>query len=405
MNCWQETVTLNLKKEWYDASNKFNSRPDSVTVLVTGKANGETVSERYVVMSGTEDEWVTHVTGLPRWSYDETGMGIEIEYTVTEEDVPGYEAAYSCSPETGYDSDNSKTYTIENSLKNEMRVIVQKQWEGGDPDTDMVPVHLYGHGSDEGATTKHESDFSLTKADGWKHTETYKRFTITSPVLGKETSSAKVEQMEYTAWEQVKLLNWDHTETRIQDSIGADGILERTITLVNTRSNTVTISGKKVWQKPNSVTEDELPTVMIKLEGTHGSGLYYESQEVNADNNWQYSFQVPVKDAHGNNYNYVVSEVVPEVDGVTITQVSAEANSTGGKDFTNRWQENVTLNIEKKWVDDGSIRPESITVRVVGTIYGGGEPYNETVELTAADGWKKSLTVPHWYYDESGDVV
>ena len=83
-----------------------------------------------------------------------------------------------------------------------------------------------------------------------------------------------------------------------------------------------------------------------------------------------------------------------------VTQVKAEANSTGGVDLTDRWQEYMTVSLVKIWEDTGkeSLRPDSITLQVNGLV--SDETLSQTtVTLTAAEGWKKDvLSLPRWYY-------
>ena len=199
---------------------------------------------------------------------------------------------------------------------------------------------------------------------------------------------------------------WVLTETKTSKAIGEDGVEEFYYTFTNTKATAVALSGQKRWQKPNSVLDKDLPDVTIRLTVKNKAGEAVESlgqtKVVNADNEWKYTFNgVPTTDENGDPYIYNITEEVPEVPGVTITQVSTSPSSGGGTDFTNRYQGNVTLNIEKVWDDDGYevLRPDTLTLRVVGTIYT-GEVYTDTVELSAADNWTTAVTLPHWYYAE-----
>ena len=157
--------------------------------------------------------------------------------------------------------------------------------------------------------------------------------------------------------------------------------------------------------------DSDLPAVTIHLTVKDQDGNAVDSLAkdltIDADDNWQYSFTgVPTMDENGNPYIYDITEEVPEVPGVTITQVSAVSNSGGGTDFTNRWQGNVTLNIEKVWEDGGleDLRPDTLTLQVVGSTEAGAV-YTDTVELSRAEDWKAVLTLPHWYYAEGTDGI
>ena len=164
---------------------------------------------------------------------------------------------------------------------------------------------------------------------------------------------------------------WVLTETKTSKAIGADGVEEFYYTFTNTKTTAVALSGQKLWQKPNSVQDKDLPDVTIHLTVKNKAGNVVDSlsQVVNAGNEWKYTFNgVPTVDENGDPYTYDITEEVPEVPGVTITQVSTSPSSGGGTDFTNRYQGNVTLNIEKVWADgQEEVRPDTLTLQVVGT--------------------------------------
>ena len=90
-------------------------------------------------------------------------------------------------------------------------------------------------------------------------------------------------------------------------------MLECTYTLIyclNDRDRTV-VSGRKFWEKPGTVSEDDLPSVPITLQvkDQNGEVIHQEIQAVTAANGWAYRFEdVPVMDQEGHAYSYEVTE-------------------------------------------------------------------------------------------------
>ena len=78
-----EKITVEGEKIWDDEDDKDEIRPDSITVNLL--ADGEKVDSVEVT---AEDEWKFSFENLPKYS-----KGKEIEYTVTEDAVEGYECS------------------------------------------------------------------------------------------------------------------------------------------------------------------------------------------------------------------------------------------------------------------------------------------------------------------------
>ena len=200
--------------------------------------------------------------------------------------------------------------------------------------------------------------------------------------------------------------SWKQTDLKTVDETAEDGTLQRTFILVNTR--VITLSGQKYWQKPESVSEDELPEVTITLQVKKNGVTVDEltqTQTVNAANGWRYAFvDVPAFALDGTPYTYEITEPAEIFldDGVVITQVSAVENDEGGIDLTDRWQQ--YLPCRKIWNDDSDkfgLRPEAVTFRLTGTV-DGTTVYEGSVRLTGTgDTWTRNVTnIPKWWYDE-----
>ncbi len=87
-----EAIEIAGTKTWDDANNQDGTRPDSITVNLL--ANGKTVQSVKVIEA---DDWKYSFTNLPKYE-----AGVEIEYTITENTVDGYNTTIN-----GYDITNT----------------------------------------------------------------------------------------------------------------------------------------------------------------------------------------------------------------------------------------------------------------------------------------------------------
>ena len=146
-----ELTEITVNKVWDDADDFDGFRPDSITIHLL--ADGEVVQT--VEIAPDEDG---------NWSYTFTGLlknskGEEIEYTVTEEPVEGYETEIE-----GFEITNIHEPVLTD-------VTVTKIWEDGDDREGLRPesitVHLFANGE--------EIDSAAIEADengDWSHTFT-----------------------------------------------------------------------------------------------------------------------------------------------------------------------------------------------------------------------------------------
>ncbi|GAB3789709.1 Cna B-type domain-containing protein [Virgibacillus kimchii] len=87
-----EEIEISGTKTWDDADNQHNTRPESITVNVL--ANGEVVQSIEVTEA---DDWAYTFANLPRYE-----AGEEIVYSISEDEVEGYESTVE-----GYDITNT----------------------------------------------------------------------------------------------------------------------------------------------------------------------------------------------------------------------------------------------------------------------------------------------------------
>jgi Cna protein B-type domain. len=97
-----KTTDVSVEKIWDDNDNKSNSRPEKVMVQL--KANGNNLGS--AVELNAKNNWKYTWTDLVKLENN-----TEIQYTVTEAQVPGYK-----TPVISKVSDNAWAYTITNSI-------------------------------------------------------------------------------------------------------------------------------------------------------------------------------------------------------------------------------------------------------------------------------------------------
>lgn len=129
-----ETINVFGSKTWDDKNDQDGKRPDFITIRLY--ANGAEVSSRTLT---AESRWIWNFEDLPKYE-----NGVEIQYTISEDAVAGYSAAYD-----GYNVTNSYT-------PSKINVTVVKSWqdnndrEGNRPDD--ITVILLANGEEIGKT-------------------------------------------------------------------------------------------------------------------------------------------------------------------------------------------------------------------------------------------------------------
>ncbi|MEG7637151.1 Cna B-type domain-containing protein [Enterococcus casseliflavus] len=331
-----ETTEVSGKKTWNDYDNKFNTRPESITVKLI---QNDKEIDKQVVKSDNHGNWTYRFDNLPK--YDAEGKAYT--YKIQEENVLGYTTKVN-----GYDLVN----TYRNTETTE--VSGTKTWNDYDNKYNTRP---------ESITVKliqndKEIDKQVVKADkdgNW----TYRFDNLPK-------YDAVGEAYTYTIQEE----NVPEYTTKVN---GYD--------LVNTYRNTETteISGTKTWNDYENKFNTRPESITVKLIQNDKE---IDKQVVKSDNhgNWTYRFdKLPKYDAEGKAYTYKIQE--ENVPGYT-----SEIN---GYDLVNTYRntETTTVSGTKTWNDNNNqlnIRPESITVELMQN---GKEIDNQIVKADKEGNW------------------
>ena len=275
--------------------------------------------------------------------YDDNGK--EIEYTVKEVAIDGYESKIEGSADKGF------VITNKNVAKTE--VPVEKKWIG--KAVDEIEVKLLADGK-EVQTAK------LNEANSWKHT--FKDLPVYDD-NGKE--------IEYT----VKEVAIDGYESKIEGSADKGFV----ITNKNVAKTEVPVEKKWIGKAV-----DEIEVKLL------ADGKEVQTAKLNEANSWKHTFKdLPVYDENGKEIEYTVKEV--NIDGY---ESKIEGNAKDGFVITNKNLAKTEVPVEKKWLGKAV---DEIEVKLLAD---GKEV--QTAKLNEANSWKhtfKDLPV----YDENGKEI
>ena len=250
------TVDVPVEKKWVG--------PAAGEVAVSLKRGDEVVG---TMKLNAEGGWKGTFSGLPKY---DSQTGEEIEYTLAEEPVEGYDSAVSGDAQAGFTVTNTSTATV--------NVPVEKKWVG--PAAEKATVRLLAGGTDSGRSLE------LSEGNGWK---------ASFEGLPKYDAQTGAE-IEY-AVEEDAVAGYDSAVT---------GDAQSGFTVTNTSTATVSVPVEKKWVGPAAAKA----TVRL-LAGGADSG---KSVELSDANGWKASFEGLAKyDASGAEIAYTVKE--DAVDG------------------------------------------------------------------------------------------
>ncbi len=322
-----QTTTISGEKIWNDANNQDGKRPASITINLW--ADDVKVASQTVT---AENGWKFSFVDVAKYN-----NGVEIVYTVTEEEVADYETAIS-----GYIVTNTH-------IPEKTSVSGSKTWnDNNDQDgkrPTSITINLLANG--EVVATK-----TVTDADNWAWTfadldkyanGTEITYTITEEAVEGYTSS-------------VNGFNVTNTHE-----------IEKT-----------SVSGTKTWEDADNQDGKRPASITINLLA---DGVKVDSKTVGEADNWAWTFDNLDKYANGAEISYTIAEEA----------VAGYTTSVNGYNVTNtHTPEVISISGTKTWNDnndqDGK-RPDSITIKLMN-----GETVVATKTVTEADGWAWEFT-------------
>jgi len=439
-----DTVKVEGSKEWDDANNQDGKRPASITINLL--ADGQVIETKTVTEA---DGWKWSFTDLPKFEVGEQGK--EVVYTITEDEVEYYETDIS-----GYNVKNTHVPT-------KVTVEGTKTWNDANDQDGLRPtsitINLLADGEvvDSKIVTVGTNNWSWkfenldefkngnkivytieevitdTEAaaaydieiNGYDVTNTYEPETI--EIVGSKTwndandqdgfrpesitinlladgveIAEKVivpdENGVWPEWKFTGLPKYRDHGTEIFYQITEDAVEKYTGTIdgwnaINSyEPKVVEVSGAKTWADADNQDGKRPESITIHLLA---DGEVIKTEIITEADGWAWSFQNLPWRAAGKDIVYTIQE----------DEVAEYTTEINGFSAVNTHQpETVVVEGAKTWTDadnqDGK-RPAYITINLLadGTVI-------DTVNVTAADGWKWSFEgLPKYKVGEQGQLV
>lgn len=344
-----ETLPVSGTKTWSDGDDQDGKRPSSITVNLVKEVAG--VSS--VVESKT-------VTAANNWTYDFGSLplyeaGQRINYTITEDAVPGYTTKIE-----GFDITNS--YTPE-----KMDVKVTKTWQDENNQDGKRPTEI---------------TINLTKTvNGVKAIVETKQITATDNWETTFTDLPVYEAGQKIVYSVEEDAVADY-QTEITDFTITNSYTPRAVDYVVTKK--WRDESNQDGKRPDSITVQLYKSVAGAAETAVASKtLTLTEADKQDDSTWSAQFTGLPQFENGQEITYSVKE-----DDATLADLANrgyQASILGEVLFNTYTPEQVTISGKKVWDDannqDGK-RPDSITLKIMN-----GSTVVEEIQVTAANDW------------------
>ncbi|MCW6659373.1 Cna B-type domain-containing protein [Aerococcaceae bacterium NML191292] len=353
-NTNNEKVEVVVTKVWEDKANKLNVRPANVTIrLMDGNQEVQTAE---VAGDAAAAQWTHTFSNLPKYRAD----GTEITYTV-DEVLP---------PNSRYTKSVQGT-TVTNTLSFDEKITVsgKKVWNDNNnafqKRPDSIKVNLLQN------NTPLKSENVTGNGNEWT-------FQFTD--LPKYDANGDV--YNYTLTEEVTTKNSVGAADVYTSEITGDAATGFVITNTYVNQETVSVSGKKVWEDANNQDGKRPQKITVTLY-INGSAHPASTRELSEANGWTYSFDaLPKYTTDAQLINYTVREKsVPQDYSVEYVTTAT------GNDIVNKYTPGKTsVSVTKVWEDandqDG-VRPTEVQVQLLADGVEKGAP----VKLNEANKW------------------
>lgn len=345
---------LFVTKTWKDNGNNDGMRPDEITVTAHG-SDGRSYTEKL----NADNQWSVMFSNLPKYA-----DGKVIEYSLTEESVPGYASSITR---------NGKSFVLINTHVDETKnITITKAWNDGNNQDGLRPK------------------------------------TITAVVNGSDGSARFVQLFEGQNWAtNLNNLPKYKNGTEIQYTVKENAIpgYETEIKQTGdsyaiTNSHTpavVTVSAVKVWDDANNQDGIRPSLIQVTLTGSDGS---VRNAAITKNDGWTYQFKNLPKYKNGVKIDYTLQEANSNPYTYEIVKGSDEYSFT----ITNNYVPAVVnVPITTVWDDDDNrdgIRAKETAITLHGS---NGKVYQRIV--TGKDDFATVFEDVPKFFDEGREVV
>lgn len=336
----QDTVPIKGDKEWLDYDNKFNTRPESITVnLYQSVKENDAQAKLYDTRSiGAKDNWEYSFGNVPK--YDDNG---ELYYYTVKE-TPVLTNNNPQDPGETYESEIIGNDIINTYIVNQKTSISGlKEWDDYNDKFNTRPesiiVELYKNDN-------YVDEVIVNESSDWKY-----KFTdldVYDPIIGEENIYTVKEKASEDTADKFSLY---------EQKVTASGFKN---TYINKK--TISLSGEKTWVDYNNVMKTRPTEITVELYRNNEEEAYDKTIVTpNDKNEWKYTFDnLPKYDANGDEYLYTVKEL--PVEGYKVEYLS---NNSIKNTLIDHEVSELEIVGQKTWSDANDkygLRPESIIV-------------------------------------------
>lgn len=350
-----ETKNITITKAWNDGNNQDGLRPKTITAVV----NGSDGSARFVQLFEGQN-WATNLNNLPKYK-----NGTEIQYTVKENAIPGYETEIKQTGDS-YAITNSHTPAV-------VTVSAVKVWDDANNQDGIRPslIQVTLTGSDGSVRNA-----AITKNDGWtyqfKDLPQYKNGVKIDYTLQEANSNP------YT-YEIVK---------------GSDGY---SFTITNNYvPAVVNVPVTTVWDDDDNRDGIRAKETAITLQGSNGK--VYQRIVTGKDDFATVFEDVPKFFDEGREVVYTVTQ--NEMNGYTANIANTDKYTF---QITNTHEpERLAKTVTKVWDDNNNqdgLRPNTLRIALTGT----DGTYIEK-SLSTANNWTEAFDGLYKYFKEGTPI-
>ena len=370
------TTNVVINKIWSDNNDEAQKRPDSIVVDIY---NGNTIVETATITEANGWEYTSK--DLPY--YDESAN--IINYTVHERTTEFYKSSIvDVTPNTtGTSIIVPQTYQITNTFyvpENKVNITVNKVWDDNDDAAgkrpDSVTLQLLADG-------EKIQDIEVTASANWS-----------TKINNLPKYNAKANEIVYSLDEE-NVPDFYEKAIPSNYAIWGETAEEKSLSVINmfvVPETTTNVVIKKVWEDNNNEFGKRPESITLQIK--EGNTVVSEHQ-VTAEDNWQYTFEVPKYDANANEIVYTADEKE--------TNIFYE-KTISGTTVTNTFnipEDTIEVTINKVWNDNNDEfgkRPSSVTLQIKS-----GDTVVGEQRVTADEEWKHTFTVPK--YDANANEI
>ncbi|MGY3779406.1 Cna B-type domain-containing protein [Isobaculum melis] len=288
INLNTEEVNIPVKKKWQGETGG--------PVKIYATANGVLLPDVFVILS-EENNWEGTLEHLFKYEVN----GTLIDYSVVEEELDGYVAAYSGDSKTGF--------TVTNTREDSITIPITKKWVG--PKGEEVTIKLLANGQESGEELVLRADLQ------WQ---------------GKFTNMPKYDAQGQKILYTVKESILPNYETQIT------GNADTGFMITNINREEINIPVTKVWNGPKKNA--------VKVLLYNNENMKVEELIVDETTNWQGTFKhLPKYDSEGQEKRYFIRE-----EAIDNYRPSITGNQKDGFMITNTNTETTSVAVTKEWI-------------------------------------------------------